>query len=333
MGSNILAFIIGLALCLCLGPFVIKISKRLKASQTILHYVKEHSEKQGTPTMGGVLFIVGCILSSLLFLNRPSTLALVTLVVTLGFGILGFLDDFIKVKYKQNEGLKPYQKIIGQVGISLLVAIFVYNFVGSDVLIPFTLKSWDLGWFIIPVVMFVFIAVVNSVNLIDGLDGLSTGVTIFFVLGFVLFFSVFSNVLNLNDLLAGEYSNLITVCYSMLGCLLAFLFFNCFPAKIFMGDTGSLALGGFITCICIFTKTLLFIPILGIMYVITALSDIIQVIHYKRTKKRVFLMAPLHHHFQKKGVHENRIVAIYMIITAIMFSLNILITYLANGGL
>lgn len=332
MSKFYISFLLGLLISILLSPLIIKLSKRLKVSQTILHYVEEHTQKQGTPTMGGFIFLLGVILTSLLFLNSGSTLALVTLGATLAFGILGFLDDFIKIRYKQNEGLKPYQKIIGQVGISLILGYFIYVFVGSDILIPFTLKSVDLGIFIIPFAIFVFIAVVNSVNLIDGLDGLSTGVSSAFILGFTIFCLTFLSAFNLNDLMMHEYENLFLVCFAMLGSLLAFFGVNCYPAKIFMGDTGSLALGGFISCICLFTKNALIIPIIGVLYVVTALSDILQVAHFKRTKKRIFLMAPLHHHFQKKGVNENRIVTIYIIITVIMFVLNLIITSIAHGG-
>lgn len=332
MNQYYICLLLGILFSLLIAPLVIKLSKRLKVSQTILHYVEEHSSKQGTPTMGGFIFIFGMLIVSLMFLNSGSTLALVTIGTTLAFGVLGFLDDFIKIHYRQNEGLKPYQKIIGQVGISLILAFFIYNFVGTDIILPFSLKSINIGLFIFPFVVFVFLAVVNSVNLIDGLDGLSTGVSSAYILGFLIFSLSFLSFFNLNDLMIGEYANLFKVSFAMLGSLIAFFVFNCYPAKIFMGDTGALALGGFIACLSLFTKNGFIIPIIGIMFVITACSDILQVLHYKRTKKRIFLMAPLHHHFQKKGMNENRIVVVYIVITMIVSILNIIMTYFIHEG-
>lgn len=332
MNQYYICLLLGILFSLLIAPLVVKLSKRLKVSQTILHYVEEHSSKQGTPTMGGFIFIFGMLIVSLMFLNSGSTLALVTIGTTLAFGVLGFLDDFIKIHYRQNEGLKPYQKIIGQVGISLILAFFIYNFVGTDIILPFSLKSINIGLFIFPFVVFVFLAVVNSVNLIDGLDGLSTGVSSAYILGFLIFSLSFLSFFNLNDLMIGEYANLFKVSFAMLGSLIAFFVFNCYPAKIFMGDTGALALGGFIACLSLFTKNGFIIPIIGIMFVITACSDILQVLHYKRTKKRIFLMAPLHHHFQKKGMNENRIVVVYIVITMIVSILNIIMTYFIHEG-
>lgn len=194
---------------------------------------------------------------------------------------------------------------------------------------PFTHNIIDIGWWIIPLIALVFIATVNSVNLIDGLDGLAGGVSFVYVLAFsslLIFYSQF---------IAGkiliEYTNLSMLCFCISGSLLAYLMLNCFPAKIFMGDTGSLALGGIVASLAVLSRLTLYIPILGIMYVITSMSDIIQVAHYKRTRKRVFLMAPLHHHLELKGIHENKIVMIYVIITMIV-SLVSLLLLLCFGG-
>ncbi len=315
MEKNIIAFILALLISTIVAPFVIKYTKQLKASQTILKYVKEHSGKQGTPTMGGIIFLTSFLVVNLLLLGNDSTLSFVSLASTIAFGILGFLDDFIKIRFKQNEGLKAYQKIIGQVGISIILAYFVYRFVGSEVFLPFTLTKVDFGFWIIPFVVFVYLAMVNSVNLIDGLDGLCSGTSISYILAVVLFLTLFAQKMGFVGLQMAEINNLVMSCCILIGALSGFVLVNCFPAKIFMGDTGSLALGGFLTSALIFSQNPFMIALFGIMFVVTALSDIIQVFVFKTKHKRVFKMAPLHHHFQMCGMHENRIVAVYIVIT------------------
>ena len=315
MEKNIIAFILALLISTIVAPFVIKYTKQLKASQTILKYVKEHSGKQGTPTMGGIIFLTSFLVVNLLLLGNDSALSFVSLASTIAFGILGFLDDFIKIRFKQNEGLKAYQKIIGQVGISIILAYFVYRFVGSEVFLPFTLTKVDFGFWIIPFVVFVYLAMVNSVNLIDGLDGLCSGTSISYILAVVLFLTLFAQKMGFVGLQMAEINNLVMSCCILIGALSGFVLVNCFPAKIFMGDTGSLALGGFLTSALIFSQNPFMIALFGIMFVVTALSDIIQVFVFKTKHKRVFKMAPLHHHFQMCGMHENRIVAVYIVIT------------------
>ena len=331
MLNYFLAFFASFFLAILIAPIVINLSKKLKAQQTILNYVEAHQGKQGTPTLGGIIFIIPTIIISLIFLRKDFTLALISLAGFFGFATLGFLDDFIKIKFKQNLGLRAYQKVIGQLGISLIIAVFCYksNLVSSEILLPFTNKMVNIGWFIIPLVVLVFIATTNSVNLTDGLDGLATGTSIiYFIAALILFFSLLSLKIVTGLLFVNELTNLIIVCLCMLGSLLAFLCFNGFPAKIFMGDTGSLAIGGLIASVMCLSKTMLFIPLFGIMFVVSSVSVIIQVLHYKRTKKRVFLMAPLHHHFQNKGVHENKIVIVYIIITILVSSLTLVLNYL-----
>ncbi|MBQ7884796.1 MAG: phospho-N-acetylmuramoyl-pentapeptide-transferase [Clostridia bacterium] len=312
----IFAFLIAFFVAMVFAPLIFAMSKKIKAQQTILHYVKEHEGKQGTPTMGGLIFIVPTVVVSLLFFGSDYMLAIVALAVFVAYAILGFLDDFIKVKYKQNLGLRAYQKIIGQLGIALIIGFFVYYVVGSEIVLPFSNTIIDLGIFIIPLVIIVYIATVNSVNLIDGLDGLCTTSSISYLFFFSVILMLTSNAQSGVGL--AEVQNVLVSNYALLGSLFAFLFFNTFPAKIFMGDTGSLGLGGYIATVSILTKNLLLIPILGFVFVITAVSDIIQVLHYKRTKKRVFKMAPLHHHFQMNGVHENRVVFSYFLVGFIL---------------
>ena len=221
----------------------------------------------------------------------------------LGYGLLGFLDDFIKIKGHKNEGLKPYQKIIGQVGLALILALFAYFKLGSTINL-FGL-SLNLGWFIIPFIVIFYVAVTNSVNLTDGLDGLAGGVS-------TIYLSTFGVILAILG-----YTNFGIISFAMAGALIGFLLFNGFPAKIFMGDTGSLALGGIIASLAVFSGLELIMPIIGIMFVLSAVSDILQVGYYKKTHKRIFKMAPLHHHFEQKGTHENRIVIAYGVVTLI----------------
>ena len=331
MTYYLLAFLISLIVALILGPIVIALSKKLKASQTVLEYVKEHSGKSGTPTLGGIIFILASMMS-LCFFSKNYTLAMLALASMLAYGILGFLDDFIKIRYKQNLGLKPYQKIIGQVGIATILAFFCYysNLVGTSVYVPFVKSTIDLGWFIIPFIILVYLAVTNSVNLTDGLDGLATGVSISYLLGFLTLLFLYEKIAPSQEI-AGELGNLILLCVCVIGALIGFMGYNVFPAKIFMGDTGSLALGGLIASLAVFSRLDLYIPLLGIMFVVSAVSVIMQVAHYKRTKKRIFKMAPLHHHFQQCGVHENRITLVYIIITIIMSCLVVMISIFAGG--
>jgi phospho-N-acetylmuramoyl-pentapeptide-transferase len=303
----ILAGVVGLVVALLLCYPVLLLCKKLKFSQTILHYVKEHSGKSGTPTMGGIIFIFAGIMTYAFFSGGQDLYTWLSLVVMLAYGLIGFLDDFIKIKFHQNKGLSPWQKIIGQVAIAIIVALFVYFKVGTS--LDFFGIKIELGWGIIPFVVFVFLAITNSVNLTDGLDGLAGGVSAIYL----LFFGAILTITNMS-----ETNNLAILCFIMFGAILGFLAINSHPAKIFMGDTGSLALGGVIACISIFSGKVLLMPIMGLMFVLSALSVVLQVAYFKKTKKRIFLMAPLHHHFEKKGVHENRIVTIYIIVTGIL---------------
>ena len=315
----ILSGIVALAFSILLAPLVISVCKKLKASQSILHYVDKHAQKEGTPTMGGFIFLLAMLVGIFFLMSEQRFSSFFLILVTLSYALLGFLDDFLKVHFHHNEGLKPYQKIIGQFGLALIVALYIY-FSGRTSLNFFGL-TFDLGLFIIPLVILVLLATTNSVNLTDGLDGLAGGVSFVYLLIFGIILTLATNV---------EMNNLALVTFSLCGGLLGFLVVNSYPAKIFMGDTGSLALGGFIGTLAVLTGLELILPIMGVMFVLSALSDIIQVLHFKRTKKRVFLMAPLHHHFEQKGVHENRIVVVYIVITTVM-CLGVLGGYLAVG--
>ena len=284
---------------------ILPLLKKLKAGQYILGYVKEHKSKSGTPTMGGLAFVTAIIITGLCTCGIFDGKVNLTLAVTAGFTIVGFLDDFLKIYRKENEGLKPYQKILFQFAIATVAAVYCYINHITSVSIPFAgnLKI-DLDWGIIPLVIFIFIATVNCVNLTDGLDGLAGGTSI----AYLIIFGV---------ILLAQESDLASLSFIAVGALSAFLIFNTNKASIFMGDTGSLALGGLISCLSVLSGNSLYIPIVGIMFVVSGISVIVQVIYYKRTRKRIFLMAPFHHHLQMKGFTESKIAYAYFIITAL----------------
>ncbi len=320
MVNAALTLITAFVLTVVIMPAVIALSKKLKIRQTVLHYVDNHASKSGTPTMGGIAFIIAAAVSPLFFMNENNSLLILTVFVMLGYGIIGFLDDFIKIFFKQNKGLSPWQKIVFQVLIAVIVSIYAYynRHILDIVYAPFTLKELPLGFFAIPFYIFIFLAFTNAVNLTDGLDGLAGKVTgVYSVIIFALI-AIVIYALGDGQAFKPEYSNLLLFCAGLTGALIGFLCFNGFPAKIFMGDTGSLALGGALAALAVVTRLSLYVPMIGIMYVLTSVSVILQVLHYKRTKKRIFLMAPLHHHFERKGIHENRIVTVYSAVTLIM---------------
>jgi len=324
MRLGLLNLLMCFVISVSIAPMIIKWLRRLKFGQSILVYVEKHKEKSGTPTMGGIIFIVTGIISYLLFWKENNILATIAMLSFVFFGVLGFLDDFIKIKFKQNEGLKPYQKIIGQFGIALIISLFVYfsNLVGSECYIPFTDKTIDLGVWIIPFVILIYLAVVNSVNLIDGLDGLCAGVSGVVIFVFVVILYLTANILD--GVYLSEINNLAIFSLGIVGALLGFIVYNWYPAKVFMGDTGSLALGGLIASITIFSKNYFLILIVGIMFVITTLSVILQVASFKLTKKRIFKMSPIHHHFEQT-CHETKVSLIYIIVTICVGLLTILL--------
>lgn len=302
LAAVLAAFTVAAVLTACLMPLL----KRLKAGQYILGYVKEHKDKNGTPTMGGLAFVTAIIVVALGFGGLRDNVLNLTLVIVGGFTVVGFLDDFLKIYRKDNQGLKPYQKILFQTAIAVIAAIYCYVNGITRLNIPFSSGiSVNISWGIIPVVLFVFLATVNCVNLTDGLDGLAGGTSL-------AYFSFFGAVLALNA------NGSAILCFVAAGALAAFLLFNVNKAAIFMGDTGSLALGGLIACVSVFSGNTLYIPVLGITFVISGITVIIQVIYYKRTKRRVFLMAPLHHHFQMKGYTECKISYAYALVTSLI---------------
>lgn len=304
MKTYIIGIIASFGGSLLLLLILLPLLRRLKAGQYILGYVKEHKDKGGTPTMGGLAFIAAIIAVGLCVAGISDSKTNFTFAITAGFAVVGFLDDFLKIYRKENEGLKPYQKIFFQLAIASLASAYCYINGITRLYIPFGGGAkFNVGWGIIPLIVFVFLACVNCVNLTDGLDGLAGGTSLVYLFVFGI-------------MLAVQKSNQAVLCFIAVGAIGAFLLLNANKASLFMGDTGSLALGGFISCVSVFTENTLYIPFLGIMFVVSGISVILQVIYYKRTRRRIFLMAPIHHHFQMKGYTECKIAYSYVVITA-----------------
>lgn len=304
-----------------LAPLIITLMKKLKARQTILNYVTQHKDKEGIPTMGGIIFVLSALIACLIMLKGANKLAVVSLAITLSYAIIGGLDDFIKIFFKRNLGLRAYQKIISQFAIAVLATVFSYknSNIGSSINIPIIGKTIEMGWWFIPFTIFIFISLTNSVNLTDGLDGLAgSTVSIYLAVFFIVILITYNDAVNMGKTFyAEELSNMLIYIASMVGAILAFLWHNSNKASIFMGDTGSLALGGTCASVAVFSKNPLLILIVGIMFVFSSISVIIQVVYFKLKHKRVFLMSPFHHHLEMKGYNESKIVAFYSIITVV----------------
>lgn len=303
----ILAFGLGLVFSLLLGPIIIPMLHKLKFGQNIRKEgPKSHMKKAGTPTIGGLIFLISIVIVMLVMRDKFNGEGMIVLYGTLAFGLIGFLDDLLKIIHKDNEGLKSGQKFTLQILFSIALAYYGYRFVGTSISIPFTDFIIDLKWLYIPFVMFYYAAITNAVNLTDGLDGLATSVSI-------LVFTFFS-ILAFN---MGHYS-VAVFSIALVGALLGFLKFNAYKASVFMGDTGSLALGGALATIMMVLKTPFVAIIVGGIYVAETLSVIIQVTSFKLTGKRVFKMAPLHHHFEQCGWSEVKIVTVFSMITLVL---------------
>lgn len=320
----LLGGILSAIICYALGKISIPFFRKLNFSQTILKDVKEHDYKNGTPTMGGIFLVLSSVIAFIILNGFKNRTAIMVLAIVIAFMIVGFIDDFLKVKLKRNLGLTAMQKTLFQFVISLLGSIYIYESGLDFVYIPFTLKRFHLGGFSIILNVITFIATVNSVNLIDGLDGLCGGTSFAYLL--FLSFIVLIEIAQNKDfyILKEEYYSLTLLSSCFIGGILSYLLFNTFKASIFMGDTGSLSLGGIIATVSIFTGNALYIPILGLVFLITSLSVIIQVIHFKRTGNRIFLIAPIHHHFARKGNSEAKICYFYIFITIFIGSVILL---------
>ena len=299
--------LISFAISAAAGPKIIGILRRLKAGQTVRDDGPQtHLKKNGTPTMGGIIFLLGVVVTCLFYVKDYPKIIPV-LFMTVGFGIVGFWDDYIKVVLKRSEGLTPGQKMAGQLVVTAVFAYYMvkYSEAGLTMLVPFCPGlTIDLGWLSIPLLFFVVIGTVNGTNFTDGLDGLASSVTVIVA----VFFSVVA---------LGTGTGIAPVTLAVAGGLLGFLLFNVYPASVFMGDTGSLALGGFVASVAYMLNMPLFLLLVGLIYMVEVLSVIIQVTYFKATHgKRFFKMAPIHHHFEKCGWSETRVVTVFSIIEA-----------------
>ncbi len=305
----VIPVIISFAISALLGPFIIPWLRKLKASQTERKDgVQEHLKKAGTPTMGGIIFLIAVAVTSLFYVKEYPNIIPV-LFLTLGFGLIGFLDDYLKVVLKRSDGLLPKEKMAAQLVVTAIFAFYLIKIaeVPLTILIPFTNGyQLDIGWLAIPLMFAAIIGTVNGVNFTDGVDGLASSVTIMVA----TFFSVVA---------VGTQSGIEPITCAVVGGLMGFLLFNVYPARVFMGDTGSLALGGFVAGTAYMMQMPLFIIIVGMVYLVEVASVIIQVTYFKKTGgKRIFKMAPIHHHFELCGWSETRVVAVFTIVTVIL---------------
>lgn len=316
----VLPVVISFVITVVLSPILIPLLRRLKCGQTEREELESHQVKTGTPTMGGLVILIAVIVTSLFFMkDYPKIIPI--LFMTVGFGLIGFLDDYLKVVLKRSDGLLAWQKLLLQFIITVIFAVYLVKIVDMPLvmIVPFTGgKEWDPGILAIPILFFAVLGTVNGVNFTDGLDGLASSVTVLVA----TFFTVVA---------VGVKSGVEPITCAVVGALMGFLLYNVYPAKVFMGDTGSLALGGFVVSTAYLLKMPLFILIVGLIYLIEVLSVIIQVGYFKLTHgKRVFRMAPIHHHFELggfsgkgEGWSETRVVAVFSIVTALLCCLGL----------
>ena len=304
----VIPVMIAFAISAILGPIVIPFLRKLKIGQTERKELESHQKKMGTPTMGGIIILASIILTSLFYIkDQPKIIPI--LFMTVGFGAIGFLDDYLKVVLRRSDGLLAWQKMILQIIVTTVFVVYMLNYtdVSLTMLLPFSGgKYWNTGWVAVLLMYFVVIGTVNGVNFTDGLDGLASSVTIMVA----TFFSVVA---------IGTNAGVSAITCAVVGALLGFLLFNVYPASVFMGDTGSLALGGFVAATAYMMQMPLFILLVGFIYLVEVLSVMIQVTYFKKTGgKRIFRMAPIHHHFELGGWSETRVVAVFSIVTAML---------------
>ena len=320
MQRAILAILAAFLMAIVFGPFVIPWLKKMKFGQTIYELGPQtHQKKQGTPTMGGVIFAVPALIASLAFAYNETRWdwLLIALVSMLGFGLVGFVDDFIKVKLKRSLGLTPKQKLAPQIVLSIALACWAYFHpaIGSKLIVPFVNLEWNLGWFYIPFIAFVLVGVTNSANLLDGMDGLlgGCGLIEFICMGLICLLLAVTDPAN-----AANYLNIAILCAAMVGALLGFLRFNSHPALVFMGDVGSFIVGGALAGVALTTRLSLLLPLVALPMLASTMSDLIQFAYFRATHgKRIFRMAPLHYHFELGGMPETRVVAMYYIVNTV----------------
>lgn len=321
LAKSILAFMIGFILTIVFGYLLIPVLKKMKVKQTISDWMSIHKGKNGTPTMGGLIFIIPTILTVIILilmnkLELTYNLAIV-LFVFLAYAFLGFLDDYLIIKRKNNVGLTEIQKLFGQILIAIIFFFLFMKGGNEPVLEIYTLGiEIHMGWFYGFFILFMLVASSNAVNLTDGLDGLAGGLSAVAYLAFALIAWASLGIEGSSDI--GIF------CFILVGALIAFLFYNTHPAKVFMGDTGSLALGGTLAAVAIVTSHELTLVIVAGVFVVETLACIIQQVSVRLTGKRVFLMTPLHHHFEKLGWHETDIVKMFWFVGIVLASIAIL---------
>ncbi|MBR1821872.1 MAG: phospho-N-acetylmuramoyl-pentapeptide-transferase [Clostridia bacterium] len=315
------------AMAMVLGPIVIPWLKKMKFGKEIYELGPQtHKKKQGTPQMGGIIFAVPALIAALAFSYGDARwdFLLIALVSALGFGLIGFIDDWLKIRRHSAEGLTPKQKLAPQIVLSIGLAVWAYlnPKIGASLTVPFFNVEWNLGWFYIPVMVFVLVGTVNSANLLDGLDGLLGGCGMF---DFVAMALICVAMAAANPAEADNLLNVAIFAGAMVGGLLGFLRYNSHPARVFMGDVGSFFIGGALVGMTLVTRLSLLLPVIALAMVMSSVSDLIQFAYFRATHgKRFFKMAPLHHHFELSGMPETRIVAMYYIVTAMLCLVSLL---------
>ena len=314
------------AMAIVLGPIIIPWLKKLKLGKVMYELGPDHAAKAGTPQMGGIIFALPALIAAVAFSYKNQSWELLgtCLVSALGFGLIGFIDDFLKVKKHSSEGLTPKQKLAPQIVLSIALAVWAYMNprIGSALTVPFVNVDWNLGFLYIPVMVFILVGTVNSANLLDGLDGLLVGCSLF---DFVTMTIICMVLAAANPDSAGSLLNVAIFGGAMAGGLIGFLQYNSHPARVFMGDVGSFFIGGALVGLTMVTRLSLLLPIIALAMFMSSVSDLIQFGYFRATHgKRFFKMAPLHHHFEKCGMPETRIVAMYYIVTLMLCLLALL---------
>jgi phospho-N-acetylmuramoyl-pentapeptide-transferase len=334
------SFLTALIFSLFIGPYIIRSLRAHAAVEVIDEDTPErHRQKQGTPTMGGLIILFGLMISSLLWNNLTNSFILMMYLTTIWLGIFGFLDDYLKNFVKAKKGLIPRYKLLGQVSLAVLLTLAIYysspnREIVTTMQIPFLKDTViQLGWLLFfPLVVFMVVGTSNAVNLTDGLDGLASGIIIFSALGLGIMSYlkgnfVIAHYLNLEYIY--EAGELIVFISALIGSLIGFLWYNSYPAQVFMGDTGSLTLGGILAVLAVMLREQLFFMIVGMLFVTEAISVLMQRYYFKYTKKkfgigkRIFLCAPIHHHYELKGLHENKIVIRFWIIAILLVAVGL----------
>ncbi len=315
------------AMAMVLGPIVIPWLKKMRFGKEIYELgPQSHKKKQGTPQMGGIIFALPALIAALAFSYGDARwdFLLIALVSALGFGLVGFVDDFLKIRRHSAEGLTPKQKLAPQIVLAVGLSVWGYlnPKVGPALTVPFFGVEWNLGWFYIPVMVFVLVGTVNSANLLDGLDGLLAGCGLF---DFATMALICVALAAANPADADNLLNVAIFAGALVGALMGFLRFNAHPARVFMGDVGSFFIGGALAGMAMVTRLSLLLPVIALAMMLSSLSDLIQFAYFRATHgKRIFKMAPLHHHFELCGMPETRIVSMYYIATAMLCLLSLL---------